>query len=286
MVQLDLKSSPENVALVRAALAGFAEALQFTPELAIDLQTAVSEACNNTVVHAYLGQTGPLCVKIEALGDGGVMVTVLDRGQGLTHVSTGGDRMGLGLAIISALADRAEFLTPSGGGTEVRMRFRRHAPVESSGEPSFEAPAGKLPMREAPVSDAITGDVIAWISPIELTRSVLGRILRAVAADAYFSVNRLVDLHAVNDAIAGYAELAAQGCVGVAISSSRRQLSVIGGPFTAASAADTEGTVAIERARQIRDRKRALDAVLDSIRSEQRDGAELLHMVVADGACA
>lgn len=273
-VRLDLQSSPENVALVRAAVAGFAEALGLSAELTIDLQTSISEACNNTVVHAYMGMHGPLTVELEAVHDS-VAVTVSDRGRGITRISMNDDRMGLGLAIISALADRAEFLTPDGGGTEVRMRFDGVTAVNGADQ------------RQAvhdEVTDALSGDVIVWLSPVGVTRFVLGRILRAVAADAYFSVTRLGHLRAVNDAIAEYAELAADDSVGVAISSSRRRLSMTGGPFLTAFDGHDGSPTASERARRIRDRKRALDATVDTITSEGLNHQELLHMVVADAS--
>ena len=59
-VRLELDSRPETLTLVRGVLAGVAELIGLDPELLDDLKTAVSEACNNVVMHAYDGVAGPL----------------------------------------------------------------------------------------------------------------------------------------------------------------------------------------------------------------------------------
>ena len=66
-VRLDLDSRPETLTLVRGALGGVADQLALDPELLDDLKTAVSEACNNVVMHAYDDDTpGPLEVLLFA----------------------------------------------------------------------------------------------------------------------------------------------------------------------------------------------------------------------------
>ena len=57
-VSLELESRPETLTLVRGMLGGVAELLVMDPELLDDLKTAVSEACNNVVLHAYHGEIG------------------------------------------------------------------------------------------------------------------------------------------------------------------------------------------------------------------------------------
>ena len=59
-VRLQLSNRPENVSLVRAVLAGVAEAVDLDPEQLDEIRTAVTEACNNAVLHAYAGGEGPL----------------------------------------------------------------------------------------------------------------------------------------------------------------------------------------------------------------------------------
>ena len=130
-MRLELSSRPESVTLVRVMLGGIAEWFSFDPELLDDLKTAVSEACNNVVMHAYGDETGPLVVSLAVTADG-AEVTVRDWGSGIQHVAPSQDRIGVGLAVISAVAKRAEFLSPNDGGTEVRMLFGRHEPPVQS----------------------------------------------------------------------------------------------------------------------------------------------------------
>src|SRR5437868_10102568 len=81
-ITLRLESSPETLTLVRGMLGGVAELLQLDPELLDDVKTAVSEACNNVVMHAYEGASGPLSVCLYAQDDG-LEVIVRDHGRGI-----------------------------------------------------------------------------------------------------------------------------------------------------------------------------------------------------------
>jgi anti-sigma regulatory factor (Ser/Thr protein kinase) len=125
-VRLELDSRPESVTLVRGMLVGIGEELALEAELLDDLKTAVSEACNNVVMHAYGDAVGPMTVDFELEG-GQIEVSVRDHGGGIRGVSASHDRMGVGLAVISALADRSEFVNLPEGGTEVRMSFIERA---------------------------------------------------------------------------------------------------------------------------------------------------------------
>ena len=81
-VRLQLANRPENVMLVREVLTGVAEALALDGSDLIDIHTAVTEACNNVVQHAYAGEEGPLDVVVE-LAPGAVTVVVRDWGVGI-----------------------------------------------------------------------------------------------------------------------------------------------------------------------------------------------------------
>ena len=69
-VRLRLSSRPENVLIVRQALRGLSEALGLDEIELNDISTAVTEACNNVVSHAY-GELegGVLEVQIDASRD-------------------------------------------------------------------------------------------------------------------------------------------------------------------------------------------------------------------------
>ena len=72
-VRLELDSRPERVALVRGMLVGLGGLLAWDAVLVDDLKTAVSEACNNVVLHAYGGASGPLVLDLR-IGQDGVLV--------------------------------------------------------------------------------------------------------------------------------------------------------------------------------------------------------------------
>ena len=68
-VSLRLPARPENVAVVRQALTGLGDAYDLDPDLLGDIKTAVTEACNNVVLHAY-EETDDGLMEIEADSDG------------------------------------------------------------------------------------------------------------------------------------------------------------------------------------------------------------------------
>jgi len=274
-VRLELENRPENVSVVRAALSGIAEAAGFDEELATDVKTAVSEACNNVVIHAYQGRHGPMRVLVSNAG-GSVDIVVRDSGTGIRRLSSGGDHMGLGLALISALADHAEFNSPTDGGTEVRMRFRRG---EAASEPTF--PDDKeWPARP---SALVEEDVVMWCEPVPLVRHLVGRIARATAASSHFTMTGASDLYAINDAIAGFAEVTADGHLFVGISSSAHRLTVDAGPLVALSPGDEhEPADDHPDPSEIRARRAALAELVDELSFENSDAGKLLHLLVLD----
>ena len=107
------------------------ETLGFDPELLADVNTAVTEACNNVILHAYGDVPGPMSVELRLRPDAFV-VRVCDQGSGIRQtVPRSRRRLKVGLALMSAVADRAEFINIPDGGTEVRLSFRppnRRAP--------------------------------------------------------------------------------------------------------------------------------------------------------------
>jgi serine/threonine-protein kinase RsbW len=269
-VRLELISRPEAPALVRAALAGVAEPLEFDPELLDDLKTAVSEACNNVVLHAYPAEPGPLNVGV-VVDAGAIQVVVRDQGTGFGRVSTSEDRMGVGLPVISALADRAEFISVHEGGTEVRMEFigrrvGKPLPVRATNPDS--AP-------DVPV--VVSGDVVVTVSPVGLLTSVLGRLARAVAGFARFSLDRFSDLYLIADAITAHARAAAASArISFAIKAADKQLELVAGPFQAGSGALLQAETGPRPPRSL------LALLADDVAIERAGAVELLHVVVAD----
>ena len=193
-VRLQLDGRAESSALVRAALSGLAEVHALDSELFDDVKTAVTEACNNVILYAYDGQPGRYVVAFE-VRPGGIEATIRDWGSGIQHVAPSEERMGVGLAVISALADRAEFISVPEGGTEVRMAW---------GEPDVEGPyaAAVDPGSGDGVPAGLAGDVVVTVSPPELLPGVLRRVARAVAARTQLPLDRFADIDRVSAALA------------------------------------------------------------------------------------
>jgi serine/threonine-protein kinase RsbW len=270
-VRLELDSRPEAPALVRAALAGVAQSIELEPELFNDLKTAVSEACNNVVLHAYGDQPGPMVFGLEIRPDR-VDATVRDWGSGIQHAHPSDERMGVGLAVISALASRAEFVSAPDGGTQVRMSFvPRHAssrPLPASEHPDLDPGA---PLR-------LSGDVVGTVSPAALLPGVLGRVARAVAARTHLSVDRFSDIYLVADAIAALAESAAIApAVTFAVTAGHKRLELAAGLFRSGTGARLLEVGAAEQSWT------SLPSVAgDFAAAEPVEDHELIHVVIAD----
>ncbi len=215
-VRLSLPGSAENVLVVRQALTGLAASLGLDPIETNDLNTAVTEACNNVVMHAYGGEEGPLEVDVSAL-PGALAVVVRDRGGGIRarepEPEPDDAHAGMGIPVIHALTRRAELVERAGGGTEVRMELatpnaRSLEPVDGSGRAS------------AAIRDSPSGTIELQLAPNAIARAVLPRVLSALAARAYFSTDRIADVQLLADELAAGARESFSGShldVGVTI---------------------------------------------------------------------
>jgi serine/threonine-protein kinase RsbW len=137
-VRMTMPARPEGVAVVRQALAGMADALDFDAAVVADMKMAVSEACTNVVVHAYDdSDVGILEVDIRT-DEAGLTIIVRDHGAGIQPRPTRRDvpALGLGLPLIAALSDAFELRGSAGEGTEVRMTFR----ADRTGDPVADNP--------------------------------------------------------------------------------------------------------------------------------------------------
>ena len=128
VVRLTIPARAEYITLCRLALTGLARLRPLSEEVLADLKLAITEACSNSVRHAYAGGgAGTVDVSYELRGDR-LAVEVADGGPGfdlgereesdLDGLSEGG----LGIAIIRAIADEFE-LGSRADGTGSRLRF-------------------------------------------------------------------------------------------------------------------------------------------------------------------
>jgi len=248
-VCLSLPNRPENVLVVRQALTGVAERLGLDPVEANDLNTAVSEACNNVVMHAYAGAEGPLEVGVHAL-TGTLVVVVRDRGIGIPPHRRDGEEgyAGIGIPVINALATHARFSDLAGGGTEVRMEFASPngaslAPLDGDA-PGPEAGSAKHARS--------SGAIELRLAPNALARAVLPRVMCALAARANFSTDRIADVQLLADALTASARDSIDAShLDVGITVTARTLDLRVGPLRAgegeklAAGADADGVAPV-----------------------------------------
>jgi len=131
LVTLEIPAKAEYVVLGRLALAGLLRERGFSADAVADLKLALTEACSNSIRHAYNGDDGGACqvlLSFEVLDDRLVM-RIRDEGagfheddvdcpqcaavEGAAHLSEGG----MGISIIRAVVDEFELERPGEGGT-------------------------------------------------------------------------------------------------------------------------------------------------------------------------
>ncbi len=126
-VRLSIPAKPEYISLGRLALTGLSRLRAFPEDVLADLKLALTEACTNSVRHAYDGGEGIVEILYELHPDR-LVVEVTDTGEGFEHddiepedpdeLSEGG----LGIAIIQGLAGELEIGRGNGGGSRLRVR--------------------------------------------------------------------------------------------------------------------------------------------------------------------
>jgi serine/threonine-protein kinase RsbW len=125
-VRLTIPAKAEYITLGRLALTGLARMRDLPSDTLGDLKLALTEACSNSVRHAYPGGEGVVEISYELHADR-LVVEVADNGKGFDPEETGGESEeltegGLGIAIIRALADEFE-VGGGANGSGSRLRF-------------------------------------------------------------------------------------------------------------------------------------------------------------------
>lgn len=133
-VEIKIPNKSEYVGVVRLAVAGIANRMNFTIEDIEDIKIAVSEACANAVRYAYpndiLGYIDVTCLpqkdKLE--------ITVKDSGIGFdpknihkskvkkeTSQASKSDNLGLGFVFMQSLMDKVDLSSSPNKGTTVHL---------------------------------------------------------------------------------------------------------------------------------------------------------------------
>jgi len=129
-MSLRVPAKPEYLIVCRLALNGLAYVAPVSDEALSDLKLAVTEACANSMSHAYGPDEGFVTMRV-AVDDGAVAIDISDEGTGMadpapspTGANGGLDEGGMGLALIRALVDELE-ITPGPQGAGTRVVFRK-----------------------------------------------------------------------------------------------------------------------------------------------------------------
>lgn len=127
---LRIPSRSSNESFARTAVAAFAAQLDPTVEEISDIKTAVSEAVTNCIVHGYKNAIGNIYITGEVLSDGSIKIRIRDKGCGIENVkqameplftTAGGERAGLGFAVMESFTDSLKVRSAVGKGTTVTM---------------------------------------------------------------------------------------------------------------------------------------------------------------------
>ncbi len=122
------KSMNENFA--RSAVSAFILPLDPTITELADIKTAVSEAVTNSIVHGYEYGEGTIYLNAKIYDNGRVSIKIRDKGKGIENISqameplfttVGGERAGLGFAVMQSFMDRLKVTSKVNCGTTVIM---------------------------------------------------------------------------------------------------------------------------------------------------------------------
>lgn len=136
-VCLEIPPKPQFVSLCRLALTAICREHRFSDDDIADLKLAITEACSNSIKHAYegidadLNGTEKVYVTYEVAADS-LTIEVRDHGKGFEWEGPNDHELpegGLGISIIRAVCDRFEVLRPADGpGAALRLtKVRRPA---------------------------------------------------------------------------------------------------------------------------------------------------------------
>lgn len=127
---MTLMSRSSNESFARACISAFVTQLDPTLEEINDIKTAVSEAVTNCIVHAYKSEIGKIYITAEILENSIIRIKIRDRGCGIENIekareplytTVGGERAGLGFAVMESFMDTIKVKSAIGKGTTITL---------------------------------------------------------------------------------------------------------------------------------------------------------------------
>jgi serine/threonine-protein kinase RsbW len=126
-IDLSLPAIADFVAVARLTVSGVATRMNFTIDDIEDIKIAVSEACTNSIKHAY-ENSGEGKLDLKYVIDGtSLEITITDYGKGFDPDNIAKNRdvndlgLGLGITFVKSLMDKTEIVSKIGSGTTIKM---------------------------------------------------------------------------------------------------------------------------------------------------------------------
>ena len=129
-MRMNFESRSCNESFARSAVAAFALCLNPSISELSDIKTAVSEAVTNCIVHAYKEQLGNIYITAEICDDNILKIKIRDKGCGIDNIAkameplfttVGGERAGLGFAVMQSFMDSIKVKSSVGKGTTIYL---------------------------------------------------------------------------------------------------------------------------------------------------------------------
>jgi stage II sporulation protein AB (anti-sigma F factor) len=133
-MKLTFKSRSANEGFARTAVSAFVGTLDPTVEELADVKTAVSEAVTNAIVHGYRDSIQNVYITAAIYPDNRAVIKITDKGCGIEDIEKamepmfttdpGGERAGLGFAVMRSLCEKVKVTSAPGKGTSVTLTVR------------------------------------------------------------------------------------------------------------------------------------------------------------------
>ncbi len=129
-MNLTFSSKSMNETFARAAVSAFVLPLDPTITELADIKTAVSEAVTNSIIHGYEYGDGMISINARIFDNGRIVIRIKDKGKGIENIpqameplysTIGGERAGLGFAVMQSFMDRLKVTSKVNCGTTVTM---------------------------------------------------------------------------------------------------------------------------------------------------------------------
>ncbi|GHU81910.1 anti-sigma F factor [Clostridia bacterium] len=129
-MKLSFESKSTNESFARSVAAAFLLQLDPTISEMADIKTAVSEAVTNAIVHGYCDTIGTIFMKAQIFENGKITIQIRDKGVGIENIpqameplftTAGGERAGLGFAVMQSFMDNIKVTSKPQKGTTVTL---------------------------------------------------------------------------------------------------------------------------------------------------------------------